>query len=263
MTLTSATIHAPPATLERRYVFALALRTLAVGASLTAVAAKDKGGNRMADELRAMGCAVADISRSHHRICTVQRPAELHGVDDIIAAGGMQLHPAHGLWTQAGIFSWDRIDAGSALLLKHLPAFAGRGADLGCGLGVLGRAVLRAASVVHLTMVDIDRRAVTAAKKNVPDTRAQHLWADVCGGAVALDGLDFVVMNPPFHDTGIENKSLGQQFIAQAAAMLKKDGQCWLTANRHLPYEAVLAQQFAQVRLVDEADGFKIYHAEK
>jgi 16S rRNA (guanine1207-N2)-methyltransferase len=44
-TLTSALIAAPPGTLERRYVLALALRALQPGAPLTALAPKEKGGS--------------------------------------------------------------------------------------------------------------------------------------------------------------------------------------------------------------------------
>lgn len=74
--------------------------------------------------------------------------------------------------------------------------------------------------------------------------------------------LDFIVMNPPFHEGGIENQTLGQAFITRAAQWLKPGGVCWLTANRHLPYEALLAAHFCAVTLVDTAGGFKIYRAE-
>ncbi|MFZ4540668.1 MAG: class I SAM-dependent methyltransferase, partial [Rickettsiales bacterium] len=164
------------------------------------------------------------------------------------------------LWTHPGVFSWDRIDVGSALLLKHLPALSGRGADLGAGIGVLALQVLKSPKVSELTLVDIDRRAITSAQKNISDARAQFVWADV--RTLALQKLDFVVMNPPFHEVGIEDRTLGQAFITCAAAMLKKGGQCWLTANTHMPYEALLAQHFVRVVLVDTADGFKIYRAE-
>lgn len=260
--VSSAVIYAPPGTVERRYVLALSLQVLASGASLTALALKDKGGSRIAKELVEFGCDVMEDSRSHHRIISTVRPAQPHGIEQALAEGGMQQHPTHGLWTQPGVFSWDRMDVGSALLLKHLPVLAGRGADFGCGIGVLARAVLASAEVQELTLVDIDRRAIACAKGNIQDARAQFIWADVRSSLSTKD-LDFVVMNPPFHDTGIEDQTLGQQFIVQAAAMLKPRGQLYLTANRHLPYEALLQQHFAQVELLAEADGFKIYRGEK
>jgi 16S rRNA (guanine1207-N2)-methyltransferase len=259
----SAVVYAPPATLERRYVLACMLNALAIGAPLVALAPKDKGGSRLADDLTRFGCTVQDEPRRHHRVVTTTRPATLHGIADAITAGSYQQHPAHGLWTHPGVFSWDRLDAGSALLLKHLPELAGTGADLGCGIGVLARAVLASPSVTALTLIDIDRRAVGAASRNISDARANFLWADVCEAEALPLGLDFVVMNPPFHDAGIEEKALGQAFIKSAAFMLRPGGVCWLVANRHLPYEALLNTHFSRNRLVVDDGGFKVFESVK
>ena len=261
--LASAVVYAPPGTIERRYVLARMLSALAVGATLTALAPKDKGGSRLAGDLEAFGCSVHDTPRSHHRIVTTTRPSVLIGVEDAIRAGTYQQHPAHGLWTHPGVFSWDRIDEGSALLLNHLPNFHGCGADLGCGIGVLSTHVLQSPGVRALTLMDIDRRAIGCAEKNITDPRASFLWADLRKGSMPQAPLDFVVTNPPFHDHGVEDQSLGQCFITRAAAMLKKGGQLWLTANRHLPYEELLARHFSRVSKIADADGFKIIHAEK
>lgn len=258
----SVTVEAPPGTLERRYVLAHALRLVAPGGTLTAVAARDKGGKRLAGELQQFGCEVEETARHHERLCTTRRPAMLRHIEAAIREGGPQQHAAHGLWTQPGIFSWDRIDEGSALLLQHLPPLRGRGADLGCGFGILSQAVLRAPEVERLALVDVDARAIAMAKRNIADPRAEYIWADACG-ELPLAALDFVVMNPPFHAGGREDKTLGQRFIERAAALLKPGGQCWLVANLHLPYEALLVQHFAQHKLVAQVHGFKIYVAEK
>ena len=71
-------------------------------------------------------------------------------------------------------------------------------------------------------------------------------------GDNGLTNLDFVVMNPPFHEGGIENQALGQGFIKRAAQVLRTGGWCWLTANRHLPYEAILKPLFRDVTIVAE-----------
>ena len=71
------------------------------------------------------------------------------------------------------------------------------------------------AVVAGLALVDIDRRAVEAARRNVLDPRATFHWEDA-RRAPPLEGLDFVVMNPPFHDSGHESKALGQAFIRRA-----------------------------------------------
>lgn len=260
--LTGFVVAAPPGTLERRFTLAAALRVLKAGAPLTVMAPKEKGGNRIAKELAAFGCIVETSSRRHQRICVTVRPAHLgEAVDEAREAGGSQRVESLDLWSQPGIFSWDRIDPGSALLLSVLPAFTGRGADLGCGIGILSRAVLQSPAVTGLALIDIDRRAIAAAQRNVADARAAFQWADA--RKLQTTGLDFIVMNPPFHEDGVEDKALGQAFVQRAQQMLRDGGALWLVANRHLPYEALLAGAFSTVALRADGNGFKVYEATK
>ncbi|MBF9196343.1 class I SAM-dependent methyltransferase [Microvirga terrestris] len=255
-------VLAPPGTVERRYTTALALRALATGGTLTILAPKDKGGSRIAKELKAFGCAVSEISRRHYRICTCERPSLLTGIDEALTEGGPRLDKDLGLWTWPGVFSWNRLDPGSVLLEQSLPAFSGRGADFGSGIGILARTILASATVEHLAMLDIDRRAIEMAARNIADPRAEMRWMDVRSGT-GLQGLNFVVMNPPFHDGGAEDQSLGQSFIRRAAEALRPGGVLWLVANRHLPYEGVLKPLFRRVTLKVEAGGYKIYEGLK
>lgn len=260
--LAGAVVAAPPGVLERRYVLARVLQALAPGTPLTALAPKDKGGARLRKELESFGAVVVESGRRHQRICQIVRPQTPVGLEAAVAAGGLQFSEALGLWTQPGVFSWDRPDPGTQRLLAVLPTLAGRGADLGCGLGLLARAVLAGADITRLDLVDLDRRAVEAARRNVEDPRAVFHWADARSGP-ELSGLDFVVMNPPFHDLGVEDRELGQSFIRRAHRILRPGGMLWLVANRHLPYEAVLTELFRKVKPHGEGAGFKICEAQK
>lgn len=261
--VTEAVVLAPPGGLERGYVLAQALRALEPGGRLTALAPKDKGGSRLRAGLEAFGCTVQEEARRHHRICRCARPDEPAGLAKAIAAGAPQVVPGLGLWSQPGVFSWDRLDPGSALLMQHLPPLAGRGADLGCGVGTLALSILEAQAVEALLLVDVDRRAVEAAQRNVTDHRAAFAWADVRRPGVLPEGLDFIVTNPPFHHAGEEDRNLGAAFIAAAAKSLRRGGRLWLVANRHLPYEAPLRAAFAEVRMLGEGGGFKIHEARR
>ncbi len=259
-------IAAPSGTLERGYVTALALRALKVGAPLTVLAPKDKGGARLGRELAAFGCEVEETARRHHRICHTVRPGHPAALDAALEAAGLRYVEGLG-WTQPGLFSWDRFDPGSRLLIDTLPPLSGQGADLGCGAGWLARAVLGHVGVGGLALVDLDSRAIAAARRNLDDPRTRFLWADARAGlalaAPDLEGLDFVVTNPPFHDAGAEDRRLGQAFIAAAHGLLRRDGALWLVANRHLPYEEALRTRFAAVTLRAERDGFKVYEARR
>lgn len=256
-------VLAPAGTLERRYVLALGLRALRPGGLLTALAPKDRGGSRLGKELTGFGCAVHEEARRHHRICALTRPEDLTGLAEAIHEGGPRHIENLALCSQAGIFSYDRLDPGTALLLANLPPLAGAGADFGSGLGILARAVLASPKVTGLTLVDIDRRAVEMATRNVGDPRATLRWADIRAGGLGLARLDFIVMNPPFHDGGAEDQALGQAFIARAAEALRPGGTLWLTANAHLPYEAPLNAAFKTVALKASAGGYKIYEARR
>ena len=256
-------LQAPPGTSERRYVMALALRALKPGAAMIALAPKDRGGARLTLELRGFGLTPDETARRHHKICTGIRPAALTGLADALTGGECQHVAEIDRWSQPGVFSWNRIDPASALLAVHMSLLSGDGADFGCGIGFLAAKVLASPKIKSLLLIDNDRRALEAARRNLSDIRAAFRWADVRQLGPEPTGLDFVVMNPPFHDNGQEDQSLGQEFIRQAAARLRNGGTLWLTANRHLPYETILNPLFRRVRLIIEASGFKLFEAQK
>lgn len=255
-------VYAPPGVLERRYTLALALRALKVGGRLDVMAPKDKGGSRLKKELQAFGVEIGETAKAHHRRCVVIRPDILTGIEEAIAGGAPRIVPGLEAWSQPGVFAWDRIDPGSALLAEHLPPMKGAGVDLGCGYGALSVVTLRSPAVTALRLIDLDRRAVEAARRNVEDPRATFEQADVRLVEEAGDR-DFVVSNPPFHDGGAEDRRLGQAFIRKAAGLLKKGGVAWIVANRHLPYEAELNEAFKRVRMVADAGGYKLFEAVK
>jgi 16S rRNA (guanine1207-N2)-methyltransferase len=261
--LDAIVIAAPPGALERRYVMAGAIRALRPGGQLTVVAPKDRGGLRLRKELAAFGCEPAETARRHHRLCVCPRPAQVEGVAEAIAAGGPQRVPRLDLVSQPGVFSWDRPDPGSVLLLKHLGGLGGRGADLGCGVGLLALALLESPDVTALALIDIDRRALDAARRNVVDPRASFLQADLRTEAPALGPLDFVVMNPPFHTGGAADHALGQAFLRRAGALLKTGGLCRFVASVALPYEPVLREAFGEARQLESANGYKVWEAVK
>ncbi|MBI5940197.1 MAG: class I SAM-dependent methyltransferase [Caulobacterales bacterium] len=261
--LAGITLLAPPGTVERRYAMALSLKALSPEGRMTIAAPKDKGGSRLRKELETFGCTVGEDSRRHHRICVVRKPAAPQGLGQAIADGAPRFHEGLNAWTQPGVFSWDRVDPGSALLAKTMGPLAGKGADFGAGVGFLSKTALASPKFESLLLIDSDRRAVEAARRNVEDPRATILWGDVRTAVIESRSLDFVIMNPPFHDGGAEDKQLGQAFIRRAADVLRRSGTLWLVANRHLPYEKVLAEVFKTAPSRADTGGYKVFEARK
>ena len=79
--------------------------------------------------------------------CVVTRPETIEGLDAAIAAGALQQVEGLDAWSQPGVFAWDRVDPGTALLAQVLPSLKGAGADLGCGFGALSLVALRSPAV--------------------------------------------------------------------------------------------------------------------
>ncbi|MBE7495783.1 MAG: methyltransferase [Verrucomicrobiaceae bacterium] len=169
-------------------------------------------------------------------------------------------------WSKPGLFSWDRIDPGSALLATHLPAdLRGDAADFGCGWGFLSDHLLRNChDIDSLDLYDADADAFECARRNLgiipTHIKPRPVWHDLTKG-IERSRYDVVVMNPPFHDGKDQDPLIGLRFITTAATSLRPDGQLWLVANRQLPYESLLSETFAESRLVIEQDGFKVLHA--
>jgi 16S rRNA (guanine1207-N2)-methyltransferase len=159
--------------------------------------------------------------------------------------------------SQPGVFSWDRIDDGSALLAGHLPHdLAGHVADFGCGWGYLAREVLKH-SIARLDMIDAEHRALEAARANVMDERASFHWLDLANEP-APASYDAIVCNPPFHAGRAAQPLLGQRIIEAAGRALKPGGRLYLVANRGLPYEATLKQHFTRFETLADNNKFRV-----
>ncbi|NVK33372.1 MAG: class I SAM-dependent methyltransferase [Rhodobacteraceae bacterium] len=170
--------------------------------------------------------------------------------------------------SRPGIFAWDRVDVASKLLAAHIPqTLAGRGADLGCGFGYLSRVVLeRCPKVIAMDLYEAEKRALDLARENLQafshSKSLTGIWSDVTRG---IEGpYDFIVSNPPFHQTGKADRSdIGQAFIRSAARGLRTGGQLFMVANRHLPYEDTLKDVFGVFDMIADEGGYKVLKAIK
>ena len=201
------------------------------------------------------------LSKHHGVAFWLRRPDEIEDV--VLALQPEKMLVAGRYETAAGSFSHDRIDPGSALLARSLPDdLQGDIADFCAGWGYLSAELLaRNLPLTRLDLYEADYESLEAARRNLArygvSPRRELFWHDLIGEPVGRR-YDIVVMNPPFHTGRATEPHLGQEMIRKAASALKPGGRLFLVANRPLPYERVLPEDFSAHGELAHDDSFKV-----
>ncbi len=102
--------------------------------------------------------------------------------------------------SDAGVFSKKGIDYGSKVLIEamDIPQHA-EVLDVGCGYGPIGFAAAKLAASGHVTMLDVNSRAVALAKENAKLNGIQNVTILESDLFAAVQGktFDVVLTNPP------------------------------------------------------------------
>lgn len=174
----------------------------------------------------------------------------------------------YGLRLQAlpNVFSQAKLDIGSRFFLEHfskLPACQ-KVADLACGYGILGLAYLKDHPNTQLFFCDESYQAIASTRmnltENLPHAQAQTLVGD---GLKAFESeqLELVLCNPPFHQQHTVSTDLAYSMFKDAYRVLKKGGELWIVANRHLAYHKFLKRLFGECQIKASNQKFVILRA--
>ena len=253
---------------EAQYLLAQALLSSKEGGIILAAAANNAGGKRLEGLFEHLDLSPQSVSKHKARavFATVDGGYNRKEAEIWFAQGHEQKILSSEILSCTGLYGWDKVDTGSALLARQLPSdLSGRIADFGCGWGYLSlQATATSQKITHLTLVDIDARAISLAERNLqkqnPALSIDTLWADLSHPDPRLGLFDAILLNPPFHEGTHALPALGQAIITTAARSLRHTGKLYLVANRHLPYEKTLHELFnGNVRLLGEENGFKTF----
>ncbi len=133
-----------------------------------------------------------------------------------------------------GVFSGDRVDAGTKLLLSEAPVPPDLGrhvVDLGCGYGPIAITIARRAPDATVWAVDVNRRALALVEENAAT-------AGVGGRVRAVEPADVpddivfsaIYSNPPIRI----GKAALQAMLAAWLGRLAPDGRAWLVVHKNL-----------------------------
>ena len=126
------------------------------------------------------------------------------------------------IYSDNGVFSKDRFDYGTRVLLNSvdIDKLSGNVLDLGCGLGVVGIILGTFNKGINIDMVDINERAIDLAKNNLVlnNVKANVFVSDIYSN---IDNkYDFIITNPPIR----AGKNVIRVFLLGSYDYLKDDG---------------------------------------
>lgn len=162
--------------------------------------------------------------------------------------------------TDAGMFSPDRIDRGTELLIEHmeLPE-SGEVLDWGAGYGPVGIVAARLRPACHVVLAEINERAVELLRENVKLNRVANTYV-VAGDAFEYMPdltFDVILTNPPIR----AGKQTVLRLIEECALSLRPGGSFWLVGQRKqgvLSLAKRMGQCFSEVETVAKKGGYRV-----
>jgi len=242
-----------------------ALQRVAPGGLIVVAGGKDEGIASLRKRIGELVPLEDHLPKYHGIAFWFRRPADIDAAEKLRAANPALLVDGS-FHTAPGMFSFDRVDLGSKLLVEHLPKdLRGTVADFCAGWGYVAAEVsARSPGVTGLDLYEADFDALEAAKSNIGVTGFEpgFFWIDLLSEPVERR-YDAIVMNPPFHRSRAAEPEIGAGMIQAAGKALKPGGRLFMVANRQLPYEPVLKAVFSSHAEIARDGMFKVFAARR
>ncbi|MBC9821344.1 class I SAM-dependent methyltransferase [Terrabacter sp. MAHUQ-38] len=136
------------------------------------------------------------------------------------------------LTTARGVYSPDRLDPGTAVLLSRAPdpSATGHLLDIGCGWGPISIALALRSPAARVWGVDVNRRSVELARANALASGVST--ATFCEPDDVPDDVRFATIwsNPPIH----VGKAALHGILGRWLPRLTADGAAYLVVQKHL-----------------------------
>ena len=166
--------------------------------------------------------------------------------------------------SDSGVFSADKVDKGSRVLLEALLRFSDwtdkRVLDLGCGYGAIGVTLAKAGA--SAVMCDVNERALALCRENAAlnGVSAECLSSDAGEGVEG--GFDAVVTNPPIR----AGKKTVYAFFDNAHKLLKSGGGLFVVIRKQQGAESAekhIRELFGNCETIEKEAGYRVLYSVK
>lgn len=163
--------------------------------------------------------------------------------------------------TDLGVFSKEKLDFGTRLLLESLPLslISGNVLDVGCGYGPIGIFVRKKTARTKVTMCDVNRRALHLAEMNCKENGVSDievLESDCYSGLDTNKKFDVIITNPPIR----AGKKVVYEIVMNAKEHLVKNGKLFLVIRKEQGAKSLLQdlEKIYSVTIIEKSKGFFI-----
>jgi 16S rRNA (guanine1207-N2)-methyltransferase len=169
------------------------------------------------------------------------------------------------LTTDSGIFSRERVDFGTNVLLNSLDAdFSGKHIlDIGCGYGIIGIAIAKAYPDCFVQMTDVNSRAVELARENAKANETKNVKIYESSLYASIDAeFDWILSNPPIR----AGKDVVWGIAEDSLKHLKKGGILRMVIQKKQGAPSLLkkmAEIFPQSETIAKEKGYYVLQGRK
>lgn len=162
------------------------------------------------------------------------------------------------IFSDNGVFSKDKFDYGTRVLLQNIDinSLCGKVLDLGCGTGVVGLILGTINKNISIDMVDVNERAIELARENIKINNLNNniFISDVYSNL--NDKYNYIITNPPIR----AGKEVIRKFLLGGKDYLKDGGTLYFVMRKDHGVKSMIKEleEIYNVEVVNKDKGFYI-----
>ena len=163
------------------------------------------------------------------------------------------------VYTNNGVFSKDKLDYGTKLLLENITEnnLEGDILDLGCGYGIIGIVLASTYPNIQIDMCDITDRAVNLSKENTKNLNLNNtniIKSDIYENKNKK--YNYIITNPPIR----AGKDILRKFLFGAKDYLEDNGELWFVMRKDHGVKSMIKEleNIYKIEIKEKSKGFYI-----
>lgn len=164
-----------------------------------------------------------------------------------------------------GVFSKDRIDFGTNVLLNSIEDLSTIKTvlDVGCGIGIIGISLASKYNNLNVQMVDVNEKAVSLTNENIILNKLKNCKSYVSNVYSEVnDSFDMIISNPPIR----AGKEIVHKIASEAKDHLNDKGFFYAVVQKKQgadSFKKKLEEVYGNVEIVNKDSGYIIFKSIK